>query len=204
MVNITFHTVNGTSMAPNFDDGEIHTVYRLEFLSSEPQRGDVVSAHLDPENQEATYLKRVIGVEGDKIRFTIDGLLLSINDEWVEYGDVSSATTYIHQYSDSQLAPTLDTAAFSKVINESHSGISYDIMFLHSPPSAMGTYSYLERKRTSGYYDTFTYNEDGIAEIVVPKEHYFLLSDNRPSGFDSRVTGFLHKSKIYHVVEYYD
>ncbi len=63
--------VNGSSMVPNFTDGEYLLTDKLSYQFSTPQRGDVVvfkapSTEACSEN-ECEYIKRVIGVPGDKV-----------------------------------------------------------------------------------------------------------------------------------------
>lgn len=58
--------VDGASMRPNFETGEFLIVSRVNYLLSEPQRGDVVVFHF-PGNLQEDYIKRVIGVPGDQI-----------------------------------------------------------------------------------------------------------------------------------------
>jgi signal peptidase I len=62
-------TVKGHSMEPTLRDGEWLFVNKLVYLIGEPKRGDIV-IFKDPSLQgaEAHYLvKRIIGVEGDKL-----------------------------------------------------------------------------------------------------------------------------------------
>jgi signal peptidase I len=70
--------VEGTSMMPSLDDQERifvnKFVYRLEAI----ERGDVVVFHY-PRDTSKSFIKRVIGVAGDRIR--IDSGRVYVNDE---------------------------------------------------------------------------------------------------------------------------
>lgn len=55
--------------------------FRLSYLFNEPKRGDIVVFPF-PDNEEDDYIKRIIGVGGDKIEIK-DGELY-INDDMVE------------------------------------------------------------------------------------------------------------------------
>ena len=57
--------VTGNSMAPTYNHGAVRFVNKLAYLSSEPQRGDVVAVRF--EGREVLLLKRVVGVPGDTI-----------------------------------------------------------------------------------------------------------------------------------------
>jgi signal peptidase I len=59
--------VSGLSMMPTFQDGEVRFVNKLSYVNANPQSGDVVC--LVPRQEDALYLKRVIGVPGDSLEF---------------------------------------------------------------------------------------------------------------------------------------
>ncbi len=65
--------VNGESMAPNYDDGQRTVINRFAYLSNRPQRGDVVGLHVGSE----FYIKRIIGLPGERIEFERDTVLVN-------------------------------------------------------------------------------------------------------------------------------
>jgi signal peptidase I len=69
--------VDGSSMEPSLHSGEFVIVNRLAYKFGEPEHGDVVVFHFpgDP-NQE--YIKRIIGLPGDRIRVQ-DGVVFINN-----------------------------------------------------------------------------------------------------------------------------
>lgn len=58
--------VEGDSMQPNFATGQFLIVSRVHYLLGQPERGDVVVFHY-PQNPENDYIKRVIGLPGDRV-----------------------------------------------------------------------------------------------------------------------------------------
>lgn len=64
---ITVFIVDGESMEPNLHDKEIVLLQLNKYNSSDPVRGDVVVVKYpgDPDNKK--YVKRVIGLPGDKV-----------------------------------------------------------------------------------------------------------------------------------------
>src|SRR5690606_1767477 len=58
--------VDGHSMEPNFHHNDYVIVSRLSYLGGDIQRGDVVVFPY-PNNPEEDYIKRVIGLPGDRI-----------------------------------------------------------------------------------------------------------------------------------------
>lgn len=63
--------VKGSSMFPNFKDGEYLLTDKLSYQLGQPQRGDVVIFKAPPSEpcaaDECEYIKRVIGLPGDKV-----------------------------------------------------------------------------------------------------------------------------------------
>lgn len=72
--------VEGPSMLPNFESGERLIVNKIIYDIREPKRGEVIVFHVPEEGRD--FIKRVIGVPGDRIR--LEGDDLYINGEKVE------------------------------------------------------------------------------------------------------------------------
>ncbi|MBJ6363355.1 signal peptidase I [Paenibacillus sp. GCM10012307] len=72
--------VDGPSMKPNFHTGERVIVNKILYDIRGPKRGEVVVFHVPQENRD--FIKRVIGVPGDKVK--LEGDDLYINGEKVE------------------------------------------------------------------------------------------------------------------------
>lgn len=67
--------VEGDSMLPTLRNGEFFMVDKVSYRSHDPRRHDVVVFSLD-ENPGYYYVKRVIGLPGDKIHLEKDGVYL--------------------------------------------------------------------------------------------------------------------------------
>ena len=65
--------VRGDSMLPSFGQGNVVLVSRRAFKGSGPARRDVVALH-DPEGSGRLYLKRIIGLPGERVALS-EGLL---------------------------------------------------------------------------------------------------------------------------------
>ncbi len=70
------YIVHGSSMDPTFQEGQFLIVSRFHFWFEEPERGDVVVFHA-PANPAEDYIKRVIGVAGDRIEFRDQQLFIN-------------------------------------------------------------------------------------------------------------------------------
>ena len=57
--------ISGDSMVPSYHDGQPTYINKLAYLTHQPQRGDVVGVRVGSD----FYIKRIIGVPGDKIHF---------------------------------------------------------------------------------------------------------------------------------------
>jgi len=57
--------VDGKSMHPTYENGQTLWMHTLEYTNRAPQRGDVVV--LGNEGESPFYLKRIIGLPGDRI-----------------------------------------------------------------------------------------------------------------------------------------
>jgi len=67
--------VDGESMMPTLQTSEFFMVDRLSYLAGDPKRDDVVIFYLD-EDPTYYYVKRVIGLPGDKLHLEKDGVFL--------------------------------------------------------------------------------------------------------------------------------
>lgn len=145
-------------------------VFNHTFIEvSHPQRGDVFVFHYPPE-PTTNYIKRVVGLPGDKIRYvdkklTINGQLL----------DVSEPTDYEY------VAPGLNMVT-AKKYREQLGSVQHDILINEwtnsYEPDAIGA------KFADG------------GEITVPAGHYFAMGDNRDNSSDSRVWGFVPEQNL--------
>lgn len=59
--------IEGSSMEPNFHDGEHLFVNRLVYMFHPPERGDVI-VFIPPSSLSRDYIKRVIGLPGDRVQ----------------------------------------------------------------------------------------------------------------------------------------
>jgi signal peptidase I len=78
---ITIFIIDGLSMSPTFQSGEVGVLNKAVYSFSEPQRGDVVVVKYPGDPEHRRYVKRVVGMPGEKIEVIkgevyIDGSLL--------------------------------------------------------------------------------------------------------------------------------
>lgn len=75
------HQVRGSSMYPNFYDGEYLLTDKVSYRMHNPKRGDVIVFRA-PRNEEYDYIKRIVGMPGERIR--IEGNKIYINNNLLE------------------------------------------------------------------------------------------------------------------------
>ena len=73
--------IEGTSMEPNLHDGQYLIINKFVYYLHPPERGDIVVFHY-PKNPRRDFIKRVIGLPGEKVE--IKGKRLFINGEELE------------------------------------------------------------------------------------------------------------------------
>lgn len=72
--------VVGSSMEPTLKNGEAVLVSKLTYLVKQPNRYDIVAfRHMNMSHEEINFVKRIIGIPGDKIDI-IDNMIY-VNDE---------------------------------------------------------------------------------------------------------------------------
>ena len=83
------HQVIGNSMGPNFEDREYLLTDKISYRFHKPQRGDVV-IFKSPPDPEKDYIKRIVGLPGEKIK--IQGGKVFINDRLLNENYLSPGT----------------------------------------------------------------------------------------------------------------
>lgn len=72
------HKIKGASMTPNYPDAEYLLTQKVSYYLESPKRGDVV-VFKPPISEEDEFIKRIIGLPGEKIK--VSGGKVYINNE---------------------------------------------------------------------------------------------------------------------------
>ena len=70
------HQVKGASMEINFHDGEYILTDKISYRLNDPERGNVV-VFKAPRNPELDYIKRIIGLPGEKIKIENNSIFIN-------------------------------------------------------------------------------------------------------------------------------
>mgnify|MGYP003384685700 CR=1 FL=1 len=176
--------IPSSSMVPTLEIGDLILVnkytygIRLPIINkkvidiSNPQRGDVMVFKY-PKDMSLDYIKRVVGIPGDKIEYK--NKRLSVNGKAVEY---EGRPDYLSE----------ETLLYYKQFTENLTGVKHNILNDDGKNEPITPQAY-------AFQEACSYNAEGFA-CTVPAGQYFMMGDNRDNSLDSRYWGFVPDENI--------
>lgn len=198
---------------------KVYAIYRLPTCSMDPafhidqiifgscllkvEKGDVAAYWAEPlpydeTDEEYEAICRIVATENDTVElrkgllfingiFTDDTMNLSYHFE-------IPARLVEKNLSEYQRLYKMNIFGEKVILNASYAEL--ELLGVTDSALKVGASSYVIEPEVFGVNSGETWTFDDFGPVVVPKDSYFMLGDNRSNSADCRIRGFIHKDRI--------
>jgi len=150
-------------------------VINKKFIANnDPQRGDVMVFRY-PVDPRVDYIKRVVGVPGDEVRYANQKLFIN--------GQPVATLPLGEFYNEERLK-------YAPMFSEKLGAVEHRILVDPNRPAYFGA-----DPKNFPMHENCRYTAEGVT-CKVPAGHYFMMGDNRDDSQDSRFWGFVPDANI--------
>lgn len=142
-------------------------------VSAAVERGDIFVFEFPPDRKMA-YVKRIVGLPGDKIEYRNKGLFIN--------GQELNRRATADYFDESKMG------YYSQFIEKSDKTEYRVLLIKDRLATILGAQAF-------PYSENCTYSANGVA-CLVPPGHYYALGDNRDNSLDSRYWGFVPQDHL--------
>ncbi|WP_343128350.1 signal peptidase I [Buchnera aphidicola (Takecallis taiwana)] len=172
-----------------------------------PKRGDII-VFKDPKNSRQNFVKRIIGLPGDKVIYDSMNKIITIyaNYKTMQNKDKISFRQYVFEKYNTNSAienkKMQETVSDVEKLNNHGNILHYNCMIYKE---VLDHYKYnifishANKNVPQTYFHQF---EQPTGTWIIPPKNYFVLGDNRDNSCDSRYWGFVPENKIIGKVDY--
>lgn len=101
------HKVSGSSMIPNFTNGDYILTDKISYRFSPPKKGDVIVLK-NPRNEEVDFIKRIVATPGDSLKVSDNSVFVNgqkLPESYLPTGTNTRAGSFLLEGSEIKVGP---------------------------------------------------------------------------------------------------